>query len=303
MMLTKVAVGVDLGGTNLALGLVDQSGKIIAEQSTPITNRGSWAVPRLIGKQVNQLVSANNVEVFGVGCGLPGLVDCETGKVHQSPHFPDWQDLPISELLAAQLDWPTVIDNDANMFARGEMYHGAGKELSDFIILTLGSGIGGAVVSKRQLFKGKSGFAGEFAHMTVASNEIKCTCGNRDCLELYASSVFFSRQAKAYHDAEKAALLARQGDQNALQLWDQFGSSLGVGINSLMNAFGINTFIIAGGISKAIDLFLPQAKSEIAARAYRKHAENVQILPAKLGASAGLIGAATSAWNSTEQNL
>jgi len=300
---TPFAVGVDLGGSHLAVGMVSASGELHSFVREDVPRKSAWAVTRQIGKLVTRVCAENNVSPRCIGLGFPGLVNSLEGVVHQSPHFPAWQDAPIAALLSAQLDLPFFLQNDASMFAYAEARVGLGKSSSNFILLTLGSGIGAGVVLNGQLISGKYGFTGEVGHMTIDRTGPKCNCGNRGCWELFAASQAFAQYLLAFprekknfpvatQGLENVAQLAQTGSVAALSFWHWYAEQLAVGIHALMNIFGVTDFFLSGGIIKAEQFFLEETLLQVRARSYNSFAERISLQIATLKEQGGVIGAA-----------
>ena len=308
------AIGVDLGATNLRVGVVGSDGKIEAQAAVPIgSDKSAGRIAALIGEHVWVMQEQVSLPVAGCGCGIPGIVDQERGIVYSSPNFPQWKDVEILKLLKKDIQIPVIIDNDANMFALAELLYGAGKGRKNLILLTLGSGIGGGIVIDGKIFHGDRGFAGEVGHIVVEPDGVPCGCGSMGCLEQYAASRAFvhlvkrlpkkekdSIQGRVGQDPERLTALfvadiANEGDPAAKELWRFFGRYLGIGIASLINTLGITTIIIGGGIARSWDLFIDATRAEIVSRTYKKNAENLKLLKTSLGEFTGIVGAASAA--------
>jgi len=248
-----------------------------------------------------------------VGIGAPGIVDFERGVIVKSPHYSDWKGFPLKTDLSKAAGLPVILDNDGNMIARGEGWQGAGKGLKNFVMMTLGTGIGGGIVINGEVFHGDLGFAGEIGHIVINFNGKVCECGGRGCWENIVSSEGvrylmsksddpnkekFLEQFNGEVDkvsAKKLHAMAEDGDIFASGIWRNFGAYLGAGIASLVNVLGINTFIIGGGLSSAWNFFIAEAKREIPKRTYKETAALIDLKRAALGEAAGIIGAAKQA--------
>ena len=289
-------IGIDLGGTHIRAGLVSGEHQVQARLQRPVpTDREPAAVLKDIVSMVRELESQAGQTVEAIGCGVPGIVDANTGIVYQSPHFPSWQGVAIRDALQTELGRELFIDNDANCHALAEWSCGAGAEVDSLIALTLGTGIGGGIIIDGKIHHGTSGFAGELGHMVINPEGPPCNCGGRGCLEMYASATGLSYLARHDIDAEDLSKQAEAGDAFARQLFVQMGSYLGIGIASLVNVLGIHTIIIGGGVSASWDFFQPALQQEFERRSYRKTVELTQIRRAALGDDAGVIGAAYGA--------
>ena len=312
---TKHVVGIDLGATNLKIGIVSSSGEIKERLSVPVNNADdSDKVIAFIAEKLKGLVAKTSIPVLAVGCGIPGIVDSSTGHVYKSPNFPVWRDAPIQDNLSKAVGLPVIMDNDANIYAIGEHRFGAGKGLKNMVLLTLGTGIGGGLILNGNLFHGDIGFAGEVGHIVVKTGGAKCGCGRKGCWEQYAASRAFSvfaaeldesNRIRLLNDArvedlsqltpKRMAELAGGGHGIALSLWKKFGIYLGIGMADLINILGVTSFVIGGGIAASWDLFIDAAKGEIPKHTYKENAVRVSIEKAVLGNDAGIIGAAAEA--------
>jgi glucokinase len=246
--------------------------------------------------------------IAGAALGIPGLVDPEQGIVYQSPHFPLWQNIPLGSELKSRLPFPCFIENDANKAALGEAAFGAGKDWRDFIMLTLGTGIGGGIIVGGKIFHGPLGFAGEVGHMVIDMHGLAGALGSRGTLESFASlsglrlhlaeaqkaspadSAILALNTDSARLPEELAQLAKAGNKTAQGLWEVFGEALACGIASLSHSFGIFRFVIGGGLSGAWELFMKPCLREIPNRVYPFTSKLIQIVPATLGNEAGLMG-------------
>ncbi len=297
----KVAVAVDLGGTDLKTALIDLNGKILHQKTVSSESKESKekTLHRLIHSIQIELdwAKKNQIKIKGIGLGIPGIVSPEKGVVYQSPHFPDWKNYPILKKLKREFSIPMILDNDANMAAIGEGWLGAAKNKKNFILLTLGTGIGGAIVIHREIFHGDSGFAGEAGHLVIDRHGLQCNCGGQGCLEMSASATGIFHQLTSLNrstDLTPLQLfgLAKKKDPFALKIFQNFGESLGVGIASIVNLLDIETIILGGGISEAFSCFSPFALESISKYLYSTTAKRVRLIKASLGNKAGIIGAA-----------
>lgn len=232
--------------------------------------------------------------IQGIGIGVPGPVDPQ-GKISKvAINLTDWQEVPIAELLTEKTGLPVVIANDANCAGLGEAWLGAGSQFKNMIMLTLGTGVGGAIILNSQLFVGHQGTAGELGLITLNPNGPKCNSGNNGSLEQYVSVQAIRRDTGK--EPLELANLALAGDKFALEFWQNYGRLLGAGLASLIYILTPEAVIIGGGISAAAKLFLPITKAEIERRVLFSSYLNLQLLTAKLGNQAGIVGAAKLAW-------
>jgi len=305
----RLYLSVDLGGTSLRIALMNASGDILElRRSSSDLVRESEDLIKVLQKEVRSFLT-HHPEVAGLALGIPGLVDGEKGIVFESPHFPLWKEFPLRARLKKHFTFPILMDNDANQAALGEGWLGAGQGESDFILLTLGTGVGGGIFSAGKIFRGAKGLAGEIGHMVIERQGPVGAIGIRGTLESFASQ---SGLRLRLQDLKKnwpqlsddllkldekspdlpAALsrLALAGDPSARKLWSDFGRALACGIGSLTHAFGNLFFILGGGLSGAWDLFFPTLKDELEQRLYPYLRNQVKVVPAQLGDKAGLIG-------------
>ena len=306
-----LAVGVDIGGTKVAAGVVDPGGRVLARALRRTPSRDASAVESTIVDVVRELAAAH--EVAAVGIGAAGFVDAVRSRVRFSPHLA-WRDEPLRDALTAALALPVLVENDANAAAWAEWRFGAGRGETHLVCVTLGTGIGGGIVLDGAVQRGRFGMAGEFGHMVVVPDGRRCECGNRGCLEQYASGNVLGREARELAragspvavgllqrvsgDVEALAgpvvtAAARAGDGCAVELLAEVGSWLGVGLANLAAALDPGLFVVGGGVSDAGELLLRPAREAfrrtLTGRGFRPEAA---IVRAALGPEAGLVGAA-----------
>jgi glucokinase len=304
---------VDIGGTKIAAGVVDETGAVLARarRETPHRSTAPSLVEDAIVDVVGELADAHPVAAVGVGAA--GFVDAARASVLFSPHL-SWRHEPLREALGRRFDLPVVVENDANCAAWGEWRFGAGRGEDHLLVVNLGTGIGGGIVLDGRLQRGRYGVAGEFGHVQVVVGGHRCECGNRGCWEQYASGKALVREARglaasgspmAYRllervDGDPAAIsgelvadLARTGDPASQELFGELGGWLGVGLANLAAAFDPGRFVIGGGVSEAEELLLAPAREAfrrtLTGRGFRPEAP---IVRAGLGVDAGVVGAA-----------
>jgi len=313
-----LAIGVDIGGTKVAAGLVDESGTILhrTRRDTPGRSSSPRVVEDTIVDAVDELLGRADQDgrsVGAVGIGAAGFVGADRATVVFAPHL-SWRDEPLRDSLSRRIGRPITVDNDANAAAWAESRFGAAQGETHVAMITLGTGIGGALLFDGVLHRGRFGIAGEFGHMQVVPDGIRCECGNRGCWEQYASGNALVREARSLITARSPVAedllervegdpsrlagpliteAAQEGDATARELLAEVGHWLGVGIANLAAAFDPGMFVIGGGVSAAGDLLLDPARDmfrrRLTGRGYRPEAV---IVEAALGADAGLIGAA-----------
>lgn len=305
----KLAIGIDMGGTNIRLALVSDDGVVInSTRYKTSAQEGKDAIVSRLSSATMEMIAygMRHGTVVGIGIGAPGLI--EDGVVRCSPNLPGWKEVPLQKLLENALSLPVVLENDANAVAYGEKSSGAGKGFNSLICITLGTGVGGGLILDGKIWRGAFGMAGEVGHMVVEPEGLQCSCGNRGCLETYASATGIVRAAREAINKGDAAwdtdnlttemldAAARGGDRAAAALFAGAGRYLGVGIASLLHILNPEAVILGGGVSKAWDLFYPSMTEEINKRCFREIVERSKILPATLGDSAGMLGAARLAF-------
>lgn len=286
------AVGLDIGGTKTLALRVDAEGNILAREvvATPAED-----VDGMLAAAAGAVAAVSSPEVIAVGAGVAGMV--QGGVVVFAPNLA-WQDLEVASRISSQTGLPCVADNDANVAAWGESRLGAGRGADHMLMLTIGTGIGGGLVSGGRLVHGAHGFAGEVGHIIVQPDGPKCGCGNRGCWETVASGKAIDRLAReAFGEGAPSGSqvtdLARAGDATAARVLTEVGKRLGEGIAGLVNVLDPEIVVIGGGVIEAGELLLGPAREHFAlsveARDFRP---DVPIVPAALGPDAGAIGAA-----------
>ena len=310
-----VTIGIDVGGTKIAAGVVDDAGKVIARRQIATAAMHPTAVVAGIVK-VAQELNAAAPGTTGIGIGAAGLIDGANGVVLSAPNIA-WENVPLRQMVADRIDLPVVIDNDANVAAWGEALYGAGKGYGDQIMLTVGTGIGGGIIIGGQIYRGAHGVGAELGHMIVdASGPSECPCGNHGCLEAMASGNSIGRRARERASEPGAAAVleragrdgaaitgelvgeaAKAGDVWAREIVTETGRWLGVGIANVGNIFDPSAVIIAGGAAAGTGELLLGPARDAAAELIIGHAwrKLPPVLPAALGYDAGLVGAAALA--------
>lgn len=294
------AIGIDLGGTNLRVALVSQNGNIIKKIRLP-------SMDRLEVSLLNAIEEVFIDGVSGIGIGVAGLINRETGSVLVSPNLPAVENLNIVEAVHARFPVPVLIENDANVAALGERWIGAGKELDNFVYLTLGTGIGGGIVYDRRLMA----VSAEVGHMSIISNGGKCACGNHGCLELYASARAILENATTALERGAESMLreycggnfykltpkdiyqaALDGDSLSRDVLREAGRYLGVGISNIINILSPEAIILSGGLAGAWNIYIQEAIKEASRRTLNQLFDKVRIIPSSLDDNAGIIGSA-----------
>ena len=311
----KYYAGIDLGGTGIKCGIVDENGKIVAIKKCP-TKKGVDAKEILsdMANLVKDLRKETGLKLEGVGVGCPGLIDTEKGNVVYSNNLV-WKNVPLVKTLKEELNLPVYVTNDANAAALGEYYFGAGKKYKSLVMLTLGTGVGSGIVFGGKLFEGNLGAGVELGHEVIRVGGEKCTCGRKGCLEAYASATALIRQAQRAMERDKASLLwkfaegdkanvngkivfdaLRAGDKTAEKVVKKYTEYLAAGVTNAINAFHPQAIVLGGGICAAGDVFLMPLKRKVNRGIFggTKFAP-VEIVVASLGNDAGIYGAAALA--------
>jgi glucokinase len=297
--MSAYSIGVDLGGTNLRVAAIDCEGQILDRVSVPaIFDAGPERVVKDIVAVIHEVRSRVASDgLRGVGIGVPGFIDIDTGVVIGSANLPGFQGFPVRDEIQGQLGTKIMLENDANAAALGELWIGAGKGVKDLILLTLGTGIGGGIIIDGRVLHGFLGMAGEFGHMTVFPDGNPCGCGNCGCLEKHASATAIAAMGRMMHfgrdtTSAKVYELALQGNERAKLVFESMGRALGVAIASLINIFNFPLYLLSGGPLPAWDLFAPSMFHEVNKRSFTYARTGTRIEKALLGADAGLFGAA-----------
>jgi glucokinase len=306
-----LAIGVDVGGTKVAAGLVDDEGTILASTRRPTPSTSPADVERTIAEVVTEL--RGDHEVVGVGIGAAGFIDADRATVLFAPNLA-WRDEPLRDEVSRLVGLPVVVENDANAMAWGEYRFGAGRGEEHLVCVTVGTGIGGGFVLDGSLFRGRFGIGAEFGHMQVVPGGRRCGCGQRGCWEQYCSGRALLHAAREIADVQKefgrrllelgnghpegieapeVTTAAREGDPAALECFGEIGRWLGQGLADLASLLDPGRFVIGGGVGEAGDLLLAPAREVFAERLTgTTHRPHAQIVPAALGNEAGLVGAA-----------
>jgi glucokinase len=308
----RETIGVDLGGTKMLIGVVDE------EQGTHYEDRESstgFSEDEMVDELARELIQAKKARpgVLAAGLGIPATIDRERGVAINAVNL-EITDVPVRDIMRERLGLPVFIDNDANCAALAEFLYGAGQGARDLVMLTLGTGIGGGLVLGGEVYRGSSGAGAELGHMVIDENGPPCqgSCPNHGCLETFASGTALSRDGTAAAgrapDSALGQALAKgdgvsgktvteaaiAGDEVAREVMATAGRHLGVGLASLANIFDPDVILIGGGVSAAGDLLLDPAREELQARALPPM-NKVPVRLAELGPDAGMIGAAAMA--------
>lgn len=292
------AVGIDLGGTFIKSAIVDSKGRILKQFKV---SSGAEISPKKVMKQIekciHKLKKGFNSEILGIGIGAPGIVT--NGVVKYPPNFKNWKEVKLKDQIEKKFKTETVIDNDANCAGLAELKFGHGRKFRNFIFLTLGTGIGGAIVLDGKLFRGEQNGAGEFGMMTINFEGPECLGGNRGAAEAYLGRNYFLENEKAeieklgrnmdFDDIQK---LAAKNNKTAKELLRKYGFYLGIGITNYFNLMDTRTAILGGGISNAYKYFIPECRKVIKERSLKTINNDFRVLKSGINNDAGVLGAA-----------
>ncbi|MBO5446037.1 ROK family protein [bacterium] len=306
-------IGIDVGGTNVKIALVDGEGKIIYSNSVPTyAQMGYEYTVNNIKQAIKDLMKETNTEakdIQGIGFDFPGQVDCKTGVVKNAPNIPGWVNVPIAQMIEDEFHIPTRIDNDVRCAALGELKFGAGRGCENFVCITVGTGIGSGLVINGKVVRGAANAAGEIGHIKLQMEDGPlCGCGDSGCLEAFASGPSIVAMAQEYLKGGKSAKFrelagdgeitpyivakaAEAGDPVAKRIFEKMGYYIGMGLTSVINLLNPEKIIIGGGVAECGELLLDPIRRTINDRAMKVQREAVEIVPAELGNSAGVIGA------------
>ena len=305
------AIGVDVGGTKIAAGVVTPEGELLAEVRYPTVAKKEQLLSS-IARAVTEV--EEGFEIGGVCLAVPGSILSAENKVIDSPNLHSIEGIPLKDELEERTGLPTTVENDANAAAWGEFRFGAGSEVEHLVFLTLGTGVGGGVIAHGMLLRGAQGAGGELGHVTIQATGPRCGCGNRGCLEALASGTAIGRRGREVANerpnsalgrlaverkvlGEDVTELALEGDEAARLVLEETGVWLGIGLAGFVNIFNPEVIAIGGGASKAGDWILDAARKEVQLRARSPARDLVKIKEATLGPESGILGAAALARN------
>jgi glucokinase len=305
-----VYAGVDVGGTFVKIGLVTRDGQILKKTQIPSeVKKPAEAMLKRAAETIQILLEEQGgCELKGAGIGTAGSVSVEKGMLYDSPNMPNWKNEPFGEILFSALNVPVIVDNDANVAAWGEHAYGAGRGSQHMLLVTLGTGVGGGLVLDGKPYRGAIDAGGEFGHMSIDYNGWDCGCGCKGCVEAYVGTQGILRQVREGLKKHPDSLLSKvapetimpvdvskaadQGDALAIAVLRQTGEYLGYGLANAVNLLNIQRVVVGGGVARAGDRILKPAFETMRANAMRIPGEIVTLVPAELGNSAGLVGAA-----------
>lgn len=297
--MTDYSIGVDLGGTNLRAAAISRDGKLLNKiaGSTPVGAGRNAVISDMVVSIEKLQGGLPGQKLAGVGVGVPGFILRDKGIVAAAPNLPEFDNYPVRDEIEKRLGAKVILENDANAAALGEKWMGAGRDVNDLILLTLGTGIGGGIVVNGNILRGYLGMAGEIGHTTISPNGYPCGCGNHGCVEKYASATAVAAMARLMnlgHDlsSEDVFHLAKGGNERAQAIFECVGVSLGTLLASLINTFNFPLYLLGGGMTAAWELFQPPMLAEAFRRSFIFRKTPPRIERAALGGDAGLFGAA-----------
>lgn len=309
----KMIIGIDIGGTNVKIGLLNLEGDIVSkwEINTNKENKGKSIVDEIwtfISHNLSEMIVQN--KIIGIGVGAPGFVNESTGKVYEAVNI-GWTNFPLAKMLQEKAGLPVLVENDANIAALGEYWKGNRDRVDSLIIITLGTGVGGGIISDGEVLHGENGTAGEIGHIIVEPNGYPCNCGRKGCLDTIASATGIVRRAKdiisqdemsalakLYYsnndkiDAKDIFDLAKKGDADCVEIITEIADSIGIALANAAAIVNPSTIIVGGGLSEAGEWFLDQIKLSFKKYSLTRIGDETRIELAKLGNDAGIIGAA-----------
>lgn len=306
----KTRIGVDVGGTNIKIALVED-GKIGYSNTIPTRAEMGYEYTISNMKQaISDLMKVTNTDknsIQGIGFGFPGQIDYKNGIVNNAPNIPGWVNVPIAKAIEDEFGIATFVDNDVNCAALGELHYGAGIGAKDLVCVTVGTGVGSGIIVNGKLVRGASNAAGELGHIKLQMKDGPiCGCGDTGCFEAFVGAPAIVALAQDFIQGGKStkyremsggeitsyivAEAAKQGDLVAQRIFKIMGEYIGIGLASVVNLLNPEKIIIGGGVADAGDLLFDPIKSVIKERTLKVSGDAVEVVPAKLGNTAGVIG-------------
>jgi len=297
----RYIIGVDVGGTNIKLGIIDLRGRIQFRSSfeTKYYIRNKKQLIQALTEGIQALVNQADItkrDILGVGIGLPGLIDPVNGIVKFLPNIPGWKNVPLARIIAPVLHLPVIIENDVNLIALAEWKYGSGAGARNMICITLGTGVGGGLILKNQLYRGEGYVAGELGHIPIEEDGPACNCGGWGCLEREVGNRYLQAKAarifrKPDITLEEVCALAQAGHPKARKLWQDTAVHIGNALTGVVNLLNPTRIVIGGGVANASRFMFKTMEQTIKRRAMRVQGQMVKIVKARLGSDAGIIGA------------
>ncbi|MCD5412157.1 MAG: ROK family protein [Thermodesulfovibrionales bacterium] len=302
-MTNEYAIGVDIGGTNIRAALINIKGEV-RSKIKELTGNNPFAV---LHKVTDPLYGQYSEKICGIGIAVAGVIDQDAGVVLNSPNISTLTGVNLKSVIRDRYNAPVIVENDANTAAYGEKFIGAGRNFKNFVVLTLGTGIGGGIIINNRLLP----VAAEVGHMSINTNGRSCACGNKGCLESYASATAITGNAISMIEKGSCSILknlyggnfyrintediyrvALEGDPLSKTVLKSGGKSLGIGIANLINTLSPDAIILTGGLLGSWNIYIDSAIQEASKRAFKELYQRVSIVPSSLGDDAGIVGAA-----------
>ncbi|MEH7303335.1 ROK family protein [Neobacillus drentensis] len=323
----ELSIGIDIGGTKIAFGLVDEKGTIVTKKSVQTPKGGRQEVLLILKQEISSLLKESEIigrsKVRGIGVGTAGQIDFKLGRVLSgTTNIRDWNNIALKDEIESQFNLPVWVDNDVNVVLLAEKKLGAAIGEDNVVCLALGTGVGGAVISGGELIRGSWGAAAELGHISLDMNGPKCNCGFRGCLEMYASGTGIAKLMKEKHEQTKSQNLKMdqtnetitskdvfdlymKEDSLAIEVIETMLNALTFGIVNCIHTFNPSVVILGGGVMQEGEWILQAVNKRMASTGLRSMVEPVRIVMAKLGPEAGLIGAAMQSfiYPNQQQNL
>jgi len=313
-MKKKYVIGVDVGGTNVKVGIIDLKGRIRKKRMFSTGNFSSRrGLINALVEDIRTVLGESGIEkkeVLGIGVGTPGLIDSRRGIIHYLVNIKGFEEVPLKKILEKRLRIPTFLDNDVNIMCLGELHYGNGSGGKNIVCVTLGTGVGGGIAIAGDLYRGSSFSAGEIGHITINEKGPYCNCGNRGCLEAYVGNSYIAKDAVRRLRKDKKSLIRRlvkgdfskitpriiseaagKGDALAKKILIDTGERIGVGLANVINILNPEKVIIGGGVAEAGRILFDSIRASVDRRAMNVPAKAAKIIKARLGRDAGLIGA------------
>ncbi len=303
--------GIDIGGTTIQIGIISRDGTKIAEDQIPANvHRGVDPVLDDIVATLRKHVKKNGDDIAfkAVGIGIPGEVNEDRGILTKSVNLPGWDNMPLADLLQSRMGCPIFMDNDANVAVLGEHTFGAGRGVTELMMVTLGTGVGGGLILRGEIYRGADNVTGEIGHMIIQADGLKCNCGRRGCLEAFVCAGAIVRTVLVKLDqgmssslatvnrseitAKRIAEAALEGDNLARSIYETAGRYLGIGLGNVNNLMNLQRIVIGGGVAQAGELLLAPARESLRETALTIPGASVELVTSVLGHSAGMMGAA-----------
>lgn len=297
--MSKWVVGIDLGGTKIALGLVSPENEVVTLKRIPTNaDDGPEVVIERIAEQIDVLKGAlpPSETIAGVGICTPGPVNHVTGELLTLVNLPGISNTPLRALLEKRLGIPVRLDHDAKVAALGEFHYGVGRGAGSMVYIVFGTGVGGAIIIDGDLYYGVSNSSGEVGHMTVNPDGVQCQCGSRGCLETYTSGPWIERHYQIHTgntvDGHQITELARSGDAIAGEVMQQAGRAIGIAVASMAMMLNIELYVLGGSVANAGDLLIKPAMETVPQYSFKAVGERVKIATSELGDNAPILGGA-----------